>query len=59
MGVRQKTLGHAHRQEWNAALFDERTDRVVGLRVSRALAEDDQRLLRRLENVERALDRFR
>ena len=34
-----------------------RADRVVGLRVGRALAEDDQRALGALEHVERALDR--
>ena len=34
-------------------------DRVVGLRVGRALAENDQRTLGALEHVERALDRAR
>ena len=33
-----------------------RLDRVVGLRVGRALAENDQRLLGALEHIERALD---
>jgi hypothetical protein len=56
MRVGQQALGHAHRQERNAALFDERADRVVGLRVGRALAENDQRALGALEHIERALD---
>ena len=55
MRIRQQALGHAHRQERNAALLDQRADRVVGLRIRRALAEDDQRLLRRLQHIERAL----
>ena len=59
MRVGQQALGHAHRQERNAALFDEGADRVVGLRVGGALAEDDQRALGALEHVERALDRGR
>ena len=59
MRVGQQALGHAHRQERNAALFDKRADRVVGLRVGRALAENDQRALGALEHVERALDRVR
>ena len=36
-----------------------RADRVVGLRIGRALAEDDQRTLGALEHIERALDRIR
>ena len=56
MQVGQETLGHAHRQERRAALFDEFADVVIGLRVGRALAEDDQRTLCSLEHVERALD---
>ena len=55
----KQALGHAHRQERHAALLDERADRVVGLRIGRALAEDDQRLLGALQHVERALDRVR
>ena len=55
----QQTLGHAHRQEWNAGFFDEVFDRVVGLRVGRALAEDDERTLGAFEQIERALDRIR
>ena len=57
MRVGQQALAHAHRQERNAALLDERADRVVGLRVGRALAEDDQGALGALEHIERALDR--
>ena len=57
MRVGQQALGHAHRQERNAALLDQRADRVVGLRVGGALAEDDQRTLGALQHVERALDR--
>ena len=36
-----------------------RADRVIGLRVGRALAEDDQRALGALQHIERALDRGR
>ena len=39
-------------------LLDERPDVGVGLRVGRALAEDDQRLLCALQKIERALHRF-
>ena len=59
MRVGQQALGHAHRQERHAALLDQRADRVVGLRIGRALAEDDQRPLGALEHIERALDRGR
>ena len=55
MRVGQQALGHAHRQEGDAALFDQRTDRVIGLRVGRALAEDDQGALGGLQHIERAL----
>ena len=54
--VGQQTLAHAHRQEGHAALLDEGTDRIVGLRVSRAFAEDDQGTLGTLEDIERTLD---
>src|SRR5690242_712486 len=57
MGIGQQALGHAHRQERHARLLDKRLDGVVGLRVGRALAEDDQRLLCRLQHIERAADR--
>ena len=59
MRVGQQALGHAHRQERNAALFDESPDQIVGLRVGRAFAEDDQRPLGVSEHVECALDRGR
>ena len=59
MQIGQQALGHAHGQERHAALFDERADVVVGLRIGRALAENDQRTLGALEHVERALDRGR
>ena len=59
MQIGQKPLGHAHGQEGRAALFDESLDRVIGLRVGRALAENDQWALRALQHVERALDRGR
>ena len=56
MRVRQEALGHAHLQEGNAALLDQSADRVVRLRVGRAFAENDQRALGALKNIERALD---
>jgi hypothetical protein len=59
VGVGQQALCHAHRQVGDAALLDERADVVVGLGVGRTLAEDDQGPFGALENVERALDRFR
>ena len=59
MGVGQKTLAHAHRQERNAALLDQGADRVIGLRIGGAFAEDDQGALGTLEDIERALDRGR
>ena len=55
--VGQQALGHRHRQVRDAGLLDQRADVGVGLRVGRALAEDDQRLLRALEQIERALHR--
>ena len=58
MQVGQQSLGHAHRQERRAALLDEGADRVVGLGVGGALAEDDERTLCALEHIERALDRI-
>ena len=59
MGVGQQALGHAHGQERHAALLDQGADRIVGLGVGGALAEDDQRALGGLEHVERTLDRGR
>ena len=59
MRVRQEPLGHAHRQKRNAALFDQGPDRVVGLRIGRALAEDNERPFGAFEHIQRALDRLR
>ena len=56
MRVGQQALAHAHRQERNAALLDQSADIVIGLRIGRALAEDDQRALGALEDIERTLD---
>src|SRR3954462_10841951 len=56
MRVGQQAFAHAHRQERNAAFFDQGEDRVIGLRVGRALAEDDQRTLGTFQDIERALD---
>ena len=58
MGVGQQALGHAHRQERNAALFHQRAEFVVGLRIGGALAEDDQRTFCTFQHIERALDRI-
>ena len=57
MRIGQQTLGHAHWQERSAALFDEGLDLLVGLRVGRALAEDDQRLLGAFQHIKCTLDR--
>src|SRR6185312_13445903 len=57
--VRQKTLGHAHRQEGNSAFFDQSTDLIISLRISRTLAEDNQRPLGAFEHIKRAFDRIR
>ena len=57
--VGQQALGHRHRQVGDAGLFHQRANVRIGLRVRRALAEDDERTLRALEQVERALDRVR
>ena len=59
MRVGQQALGHAHRQERSAALLDQGADRIIGLRVGGALAEDDQGTLGALQDIERALDRGR
>ncbi len=56
MRVGQKSLGHAHRQERDAGLFDQGTDLVVGLRVGRAFAENNQRALGALQEIERTRD---
>jgi hypothetical protein len=59
MRVGEEALGHAHRQERNAGCLDECLHGIVGLRIGGAFAENDQRLLRRFQHVERALDRIR
>lgn len=56
MRIRQQALGHAHRQERNAALLDQGADRVIVLRVRGALAEDNERALGALKDIERTLD---
>ena len=56
MRVGEEALAHAHGQERDAAFLHQRADRVIGLRVGCALAEDDERTLGGLENVECALD---
>jgi hypothetical protein len=43
----------------NAALFDQRADIVIRLRICRALAEDDQGPPGAFQDIERALDRAR
>ena len=53
--VGQQALGHRHRQVRDAGLLDQRADVGIGLRVGRALAEDDQGLAGALEQIERAL----
>src|SRR5581483_7797431 len=56
MRVGQDALGHAHRQEGNAALLDQVADYVVGLRISGAFTEYDEWALGALQDVKRALD---
>ena len=46
---------HRHRQVGDAGALDQRADVGVGLRVGGALAQHDQRALRVLEQIERAL----
>ena len=57
MRVGEQSLSHAHGQERNAALLDERADRLVGLRIGRPLAENDQRPLGSAEHIQCPLDR--
>ena len=59
MRIGQKPLAHAHRQERDAALLDQSADRVIGLRVCRAFAENDQRTLGALQYIERTFDSSR
>jgi hypothetical protein len=56
MKIGQQALGHAHGQERRAALFDEVLDGLVGLGIGRALAENNERALGALQDIERALD---
>jgi hypothetical protein len=56
MQVGQKTLGHAHRQKRNAALFDEGADLIIGLRICRAFAQNNQRAPGTLQEIERTPD---
>jgi hypothetical protein len=49
-------LGHRHRQVRNARLLDQHPDIGVRLRIRGTLAEDDQRALGALQQVERARD---
>ncbi len=57
MGVGQKPLGHTHGEERDAALLDQCADRIIGLRIGGALAENNQRTLCAFQHIERALDR--
>jgi hypothetical protein len=56
MRIGQKPLGHAHRQERDAALLDQGPDLVVCLRIGSTLAENDQRTLGALQHIEGAVD---
>src|ERR1700680_1992018 len=47
--VGQQALGHRHRQIGDAGLFHQRANVRIGLRVRRALAENDERTLGALE----------
>ena len=53
--VGQQALGHGHGQVGDAGPFHQRANIRIGLRVRRALAENDQRTLRGPEQIERAL----
>ena len=56
--VGQQALGHGHRQVGDAAGLDQRAHGFVGAGVGGALAEQDQRPLRPLEQVQRARHRL-
>jgi len=56
MCVRQEAFRHAHRQEGDAGLFDQGADLLVDLCICCALAENDQRALGTLQQIERARD---
>ena len=53
--VGQQALGHRHGQVGDAGLFHQRANIRIGLRVRRALAENDERTLGAPEQIERAL----
>jgi hypothetical protein len=55
VGVGKQALGHRHGQVGDPGLLDQRPDIRIGLRIGRALAEDDERLLRALQQVQGAL----
>jgi hypothetical protein len=55
--VGQQALRHAHGRERDAGRLDELLDGLVGLRVSGALAEDDQRTLRAFQYLDSPLHR--
>src|SRR5262245_4636319 len=59
MRIGQQPFAHAHWQKWRAALLDARAYLIVGLRVGRTLAEDDQWTLCAFQDIEGAFDRFR
>ena len=54
--VGKKALGHAHRKERDAALFDQAANLLVDLRVGRPFPEDDQGTPGALEEIERTRD---
>jgi hypothetical protein len=56
--VRQKTLGHAHRDIGKARFLDEFAHFFLSPRIGSALAQDDERLLRQFEHVERTVNRL-
>ena len=56
MQVGQKALGHAHRQKRDAALFDQGADLIVGLRIRRAFAQNNQGAPGTLQQIERTPD---
>ena len=53
--VGQQPLCHGHREIGDARPFHQRADIGIGLRIRRALAEDDERTLGALEQIQRAL----
>src|SRR5689334_17463535 len=59
MRVGEEALGHAHGEERSAALLHEVFDLLIGLSVSRSLAENDEGTLGAFEHVECPLDGVR